>query len=362
MFETINKHVFKELNILRVFIEEASREFNVREVARLIKIAPATASKELKKFANLGILTSRKERRHDFYKANSENELFKDLRSFYHARKIKPAPFLEAPAKRIEFTVAEAIKEKKSDTKEWALTGVTGFDDLLDKGFPRGTSSLLCGGPGTGKTIMGLQICNYAANKGEKCLYMTFEESPERLKKHMKDFGFNVEELEKKGLLVLQKVNPFDITRQVTAMLERAKGELLIDIKPLIFPKGFTPDRVIIDSLTAISSAFYGKEENYRIYIEQLFNLLEESNVTSFLVSERTYGLNRLTTAGVEEFLADGVIILYNVQRGTVRESAIEILKIRGAKFEKKVVAMKITDQGIVVYPEQEVFGQVGGG
>ena len=65
-----------------------------------------------------------------------------------------------------------------------------------------------------------------------------------------------------------------------------------------------------------------------------------------------------MTESGVEEFLADGVIILYNIKSGNARENAIEILKMRGAEFEKKIVAMKIENgKGIVIYPEQKVFG-----
>ncbi len=60
----------------------------------------------------------------------------------------------------------------------------------------------------------------------------------------------------------------------------------------------------------------------------------------------------------MEEFLADGVVVLYNIQKGDIRENAIEVLKLRGAKHLKKIVAMQIVDdKGIVVYPEQEVFG-----
>ncbi len=240
---------------------------------------------------------------------------------------------------------------------EWLLTEIPGFDELLENGIPRGISILLCGGPGSGKTIFSLQVAFNAAKKGLKCLYMTFEESPERLKEHMNDFGWDTKDLEKKGNLKIIKFSPFDITRQVEAMLEKAKGELLIDVKPMLFPKGFNPDIVVVDSLSAIASFFKGKEDTYRIYIEQLFSLLNDSKTTSFLISESTDVAKKLTESGVEEFLADGVIVLYNLQKGTVRESAIEILKVRGTKHQKKIVAMQITDNGIVVYPEQEVFG-----
>ena len=133
----------------------------------------------------------------------------------------------------------------------------------------------------------------------------------------------------------------------------------MIDVSPVLFPNGFKPEWVVIDSVTAIASAFYGREETYRIYIEQLFRLLESTGATSFLITESNQIPVKITESGVEEFLADGVIILYNMKSGNVRESAIEVLKLRGASFQKKIVAMKVeSGKGVVVYPEQEVFGE----
>jgi len=247
---------------------------------------------------------------------------------------------------------------KKDHVHEFVKTDISGFDQLLEKGIPKGSTTLLCGGPGSGKTIMGLQILNNAASKGEKCIYMTFEENEEKLRHHMEDFGWDWKKLEKEGNLVIKRFDAFSITRSVEALLEKVKGELMIDVVPILFPKGFIPDRVVIDSLTAIASAFYGREETYRIYIEQLFRLLESTGATSFLITESNQIPVKITESGVEEFLADGVIILYNMKSGNVRESAIEVLKLRGAAFQKKIVAMKVeSGKGIVVYPEQEVFG-----
>ena len=258
--------------------------------------------------------------------------------------------------------VHEVIKKSEHLEKDYAhefvKTGIPGFDELLEKGIPKGASTLLCGGPGSGKTIMGLQILNNAAMKGEKCIYMTFEENEDKLRHHMEDFGWDWKKLEKSGNFVIKRYDPFQITRSVEALLEKAKGELMIDVAPVLFPEGFKPEWVVIDSVTAIASAFYGREETYRIYIEQLFRLLESIGATSFLITESTQIPVKLTESGVEEFLADGVIVLYNMKSGNVRESAIEVLKLRGASFQKKIVAMKIeSNKGIVVYPEQEVFG-----
>ena len=263
--------------------------------------------------------------------------------------------------------VTEAVQRAKLPRKPAALsgrqyikTGIEGFDALIEKGIPKGASILVAGGAGSGKTIFCLQICNYHAVRGKKCLYMSFEENEEKLKEHMVDFGWNAAELEKKGLLIIQRLNPFDVTRAVDAWTKKLKGELLIKTKPILLPEGFNPDIVIVDSLTAIASAFSKKEESYRIYIEQLFRFFEGLKSTSFLITETDQIPTVYSPTGVEEFLADGVIVIYNIISGSVRENAIEILKIRGAKHQKKIVALqKIDGKGIEVYPEQEVFADI---
>ncbi len=259
-------------------------------------------------------------------------------------------------------TSEKTPEPKNTDEDEWIKLGIPGIDSLFEKGIPKGTANLLSGGPGSGKTILSLQTLNYGATHGEKCLYMTFEESPERLRKHMHDFGWNPEELEKKGLLVIKQYDPFEITRMVEALLEKAKRELLIEATPLVLPDGFKPDRIAVDSLSAIAAPFIGREENYRIYVEYLFKYFESLGATSFFISEPgTDDSQTLTRSGVEEFLADGVILLYNVRKGGMRESAVEILKMRGAKFQKKAVFMEINGgEGIVVYPTHRVFEDIG--
>ena len=239
---------------------------------------------------------------------------------------------------------------------EFVKIGINGFDKLAPQGIPIGSSALVCGGPGTGKTIFCLQVLYEAARQGKKCLYMSFEESVERLEQHMAEFNWDYEELEKKGLLKIVRLDPFGITRSVRALLEKAKGELLIDIEPVLLPEGYKPDYVAIDSLSAISAAFVGREESYRTYLEQLFKLFEKLKATSFLIAETEQiqeGL--LTRSGVEEFLADAIILLYNVIEKNQRERGIEVLKIRGAPHKNYVAKTEITDDGIKIYPDQKL-------
>src|SRR3989338_5760552 len=87
--------MFKELNIIRIFFEEPNREFNVREVARILKIAPATASSQLKELARERLLKEKKERNLIIYKANLDDERYKDLKVYYNIRKIKDSGLIE---------------------------------------------------------------------------------------------------------------------------------------------------------------------------------------------------------------------------------------------------------------------------
>jgi len=253
-----------------------------------------------------------------------------------------------------------AAGSSKGKGKNYVRTGAAGFDELLDAGIPVGNALIIAGGAGSGKTIFCLQTMINHAKAGKKCLVMTLEENEGKLIQHMEDFGWPAKDLVKKGKLKIQRMNPFEITRNVDALLAKQKGELLIDVDPVILPKDFArPDFIVIDSLTAISSAFTSKDESYRIYIEQLFRFLEKTGATSFLITETEQVPKIFSPTGVEEFLADGVIVLYALKHGNVRENALEILKLRGASHQKKIVAMQITGQGVVVYPEQEVFSEI---
>ena len=88
--------MFKELNILRLFFEEPYREYNVREVASRLRIAPATASKHLKLFAKKGLLHYHQERMLDLYKANVESTSYRDLKIYYTITKIRQSGLITA--------------------------------------------------------------------------------------------------------------------------------------------------------------------------------------------------------------------------------------------------------------------------
>lgn len=260
-----------------------------------------------------------------------------------------------------EFKKSKKITKKLEDKS--IRTYIPGFDELLVEGIPKGSSVLIEGGPGSGKTIFCLNLLKNSCEKGKKVLYMSFEEPEERLKEHLRSFGANTEELEKKKLLYVKRFNALDISRSVEALLSEAKKELLIEVQPVLIPKDFQPEVVLIDSLTSIGSAFSGEESRFRIYMEQLFRYLESHNITSFLIRETPspthIGNNSLDKGEAVSFLSDGIIAIYNVFfKGGERKRAIEIVKLRGVDFNRRIVECDIQKgKGLTVYPTKILKG-----
>ncbi|MEK6856050.1 MAG: ATPase domain-containing protein [Nanoarchaeota archaeon] len=254
-------------------------------------------------------------------------------------------------------------KKEQIKKEEYFKTGVPGFDALIDTGIPVGTANLVEGGPGSGKTIFCLTVAMNACKAGKKVLYMSFEEPEFRLRRHLKNFGWDTSEYEKKGLLMIKRFNALDIARSVEALLSEAKKELLIDVQPVLIPTGFTPDLVLIDSLSSIASAFSGEESRFRIYMEQLFRYLESHEMTSLLIREvgnPTHIGNTFIEQGeAVSFLSDGIISIYNVYyENGKRGRAIEIVKMRGTDIDRKIVqADVVKGKGFVVYFDKGIKG-----
>lgn len=238
--------------------------------------------------------------------------------------------------------------------EEYLRTGVPGFDELLgNRGIPKGAVVALLGGPGCGKTLLALQICKNLSEQGKKCLYWSLNEDEERIKWYMETRGWRINEN-----LIVKRGDTYGIAKEVESVFLNKRG--MVPYKALeesFFRKlkEISPEFFVLDSLTAVSSIFINERHMYRIYLEELFRTLNENGITSFLICEETKGVEGCAS-GVEEFLADGVVILYNVRKGSVRARGIEVFKFRGLKHERKIVGMEITEDGIVVYPEQELL------
>ena len=259
-------------------------------------------------------------------------------------------------------------KGKNNKEEKFVSTGVPGFDNLFEHGIPKGSSVLVAGGAGSGKTNFCLQILAHHANHGKKCYYMSFKESAERLMQHMDNFGWDSQQLINSEKLKIKRFLTSEIYyydkksgSDTQTMMTKDVDPLLMELVPLAIGEDveFKPDFIVLDSLTALSSSFRGKEQSHRFYIERLFRFFEEIGSTNFLITETKQMPEIFSPTGVEEFLADGVIVFYNIRKKDYRGTAIEVLKMRGEAHQKKLVTMRITNKGIKVYPEKEIIDAI---
>jgi circadian clock protein KaiC len=235
---------------------------------------------------------------------------------------------------------------------------------LFKQGIPKGSSILVAGGAGSGKTNLCLQILAHHANQGKKCYYMGFKESSDRLTQHMENFGWNPQRIIDSENLKIKRFLTSEIYyydkksgNDVQTMMTKDVDPLLMELVPLAIGKdvGFKPDFIVLDSLTALSSSFRGKEQSHRFYIERLFRFFEKIGSTNLLITETKQIPEIFSPTGVEEFLADGVFVLYNIRKKDYKGNAIEVLKMRGSEHQKKIVPMEITNKGLKIHPKEEI-------
>lgn len=220
-------------------------------------------------------------------------------------------------------------------------TGVPGLDKLMEGGFLKNDIYLVTGGTGTGKTLFCSQFIMDGLQKGEKGIFFSLEELPEDIVADSKNFGWDFQKYIDKKMFLIEYQDPFE----------------MVDITTLVRKKveSFGAKRVVIDS-TSIFGMVFGEQE-LRKNLYQLIKTLKKTDTVVLMTAEILQGSQGLSRFGVEEFVVDGIIALYNLRKENVRERSIEILKMRGSKFQEKIVAMQITEEGVVVYPQQQVLG-----
>lgn len=237
------------------------------------------------------------------------------------------------------------IKMARKDVREVVdrcQTGIPGLDELLDGGFPRGRTILLTGECGTGKTIFGAQfLYNGIVKYNEPGIMVLLEQNIQYLKKDMLSFGFDLNELENSGKLViidasLSRVNISKfITKSDKTFAIRSKDIIgtkqIVDII-LDAAKETRTERVVIDSLPALDNMVKTKE-NVRDVILYMNYRLQEKGLTSILVSD----ILKNREGDVEEYVADGVIKLNYITSGLDAGRNLVIQKMRGTHHSENI-------------------------
>ncbi len=218
-------------------------------------------------------------------------------------------------------------------------TGVEGFDELIDGGVIKGEVILLAGTTGSGKTIFSTQfIYNGAAQYGERGVYATFEEDETSLKRNMAKLGMDLEKLEQEG-----KVKVIGLQAMKEVGLNANLDYVLKTVKEL------NAGRLVIDSLTAFLTGT-GEKFEYRTLMHLFYKILKKIGCTTIMTCSIPTGSDTLGL-GIEEFIADSVMVLENVMIDTELKTRFLIRKMRGTSHSRTYHDVIIGENGLKIVP-----------
>ncbi len=224
-------------------------------------------------------------------------------------------------------------------------TGIGGLDDLLYGGLPKGSTIILEGTPGSGKTTLAFQFLYQGAMvDGDSGIYVTFEELPSQLYADMSQFGWDLRQLEKRNQLRVLCLSPETLMDQM-----QEPGGVFDQVVEEINCK-----RIVIDSVSLFQYGLHGDNEHRKV-IYQLRNILRKKGLTALLVREQSEV--NTSTMPFEHFVVDGVIRLTITRKSErYRERILEVMKMRGQPFLEGEHVYRITGKGIHVIPALHIF------
>ena len=226
-----------------------------------------------------------------------------------------------------------------------ARTGIQGFDEITYGGLPAGRPTLICGGPGAGKTMLAAEILVCGATEcDEPGVFMMFEETSEELTQNVRSLGFDLDKLVAEKKLLLDHVHIERSEIQETG--EYDLEGLFIRLDHAI--KTIGAKRVVLDTLEALFSGL-PNHAILRAELRRLFRWLKDHNLTAVITAER--GENGLTRYGIEEYVSDCVILLDNRVVDQVTTRRMRIVKYRGSAHGTNEYPFLIGDRGITVMP-----------
>lgn len=228
---------------------------------------------------------------------------------------------------------------------EKARTGISGLDEISGGGLPKGRTTIVCGGPGCGKTMLGVEfLVRGALEFDEPGVLMAFEETPEDIARNVASLGFDVQGLadQKKLCLDFISVEPSQIQETGDYDLEG----LFIRLQYAVDSIG--AKRVMFDTLEALFSGFKNPAI-LRSEFRRLFRWLKDRNLTTVVTAER--GEGTLTRHGLEEYVSDCVILLDHRIKDQISARRMRIVKYRGTQHGADEYPFLIDERGMSILP-----------
>ncbi|MCX6798606.1 MAG: hypothetical protein NTW59_00740 [Candidatus Diapherotrites archaeon] len=224
------------------------------------------------------------------------------------------------------------------------LTGVPGLDEILYGGIPRNNLVVISGDPGSGKTCLCLEFLYYGAVKyNEPGVYISLEESEEEIVGFAELFGWDIRAMMKNRLISIVTVELYDF--------DKLKNTIEDEISRL------HAKRLVIDP-GVVFRLYFDRELDARKRILSLGRMLKRIGCTAIITNE--ISLDKTTSLfGLEEYVADGVLLLYHTKLEDRFIRSIGVLKMRGTKISERLHPIRITKDGIKILANQELFEEV---
>jgi circadian clock protein KaiC len=231
-------------------------------------------------------------------------------------------------------------------------SGIDGFDALARGGLPKGRATLVAGSPGSAKTIFATQFLVTGVLANEPAVFVTFEESPEDIRRNMLPLGWDIARWESEGRWLFVDCREHASDQGVVGAY--SLEPLSLRIKHAI--KRIAGQRLVIDSLAALLLRF-PEQNTIRGEVQRVLNSLKELNMTAIITAERVEEYGPISRDEVEAFVCDNVIVMRHVLEREMRHRSIEILKFRGTEHGRGEVPFTISsEKGIaVVAPLQQL-------
>jgi KaiC/GvpD/RAD55 family RecA-like ATPase len=234
---------------------------------------------------------------------------------------------------------------------ERVKSGIPGLDKLIEGGFPKGSTILIVGGPGTGKTTFGLQYIYYGAKNNEPGIYVSFDEKVSEIKLAAKRYGMDFDSLEKEGKVTFIKISEKEIP-DVFRIIE--KNVKKMEAKRLVIDS-ISSVEVFIPLIKNMIPLVFREKFTYllshdcmiRIAMYRLIEYFKSLDVTTLLLSEATN--TDFSKYGVAEFITDGIIKLEAEIIGKMLQRNLVVIKMRKTKTDGGRYSIEITNKGLKV-------------
>ena len=214
---------------------------------------------------------------------------------------------------------------------EKLATGISGLDTITMGGIPKNRATLVAGSAGSAKTVFAAQFLVEGIKAGQNGVFVTFEEPPRKIRSNLLSFGWDVAAWEAEGKWLFVDASP-DPREAPTVIGSFDMSGLAVQVADAV--NEINAQRASMDSLGSI----FGRFPDPPILRFELFRLsmaLEEMGVTTAITAERLEEYGAIARHGVEEFVADNVIILRNILEEEKCRRTIQILKLRGTTHQK---------------------------